>query len=316
MSERVLIIDDVHESLILGLESAHYHVMYMPEIKAADVLRFSQENNISGLVVRSKMSFSGEFLHALSTLKWIARAGVGTDNIDVHVAQQLGIKIVVADGANAVSVAEHVLGMLLSFLHKLYVSNDHVKNGGWDRESHRGIELSEKVVGIIGMGNTGTALARLLVGFNVRVFAYDKYKHGFGNHYIKECDTLEEVYRNSDVLSYHVPLTEETKGMIGEVLISALTMEKRPIVINASRGGVFDAEVMKRALDNRQISGLLLDVWPTEPPTKGSEALRSVFDYFVQKNNVMFSPHVGGWSVESYERISRKLLTLILNNES
>jgi D-3-phosphoglycerate dehydrogenase len=311
MSESVLIVDDVHEMLVEGLEEHGFKVYYEPEIAAEDVLERINLIQSSGLVVRSKMSFSGEFFQAVNTLKWIARAGVGMDNIDALAAKRKGIALIHADGANARSVAEHVLGMILGYLHKIYLGNTHVKNGRWDREQHRGVELSARTVGIIGLGNTGTSLATLLQGFGLTMLGYDKYKSGFAKGHLYEVDSIEELYNKADIISYHVPLNQETFGMISEQALKQ--MKRKPVLVNASRGGIMDVFALKTALQEERISGLILDVWPVEPPVTADESLLAIFEEFCRTDRVIFSPHVAGWSVESYEHISKRLLDNILN---
>ena len=310
MANRVLIIDDVHESLNKGLIAHGFTVFYEKDIPQSAVLQRALELNIEGIVVRSKLYFSGEFLHACNGLKWIARAGVGTDNIDTNSAEELGIYIINADGANALTVAEHVLGMMLGFLHKLSSADVSVRSGLWDREGHRSRELSSHKIGIVGVGHTGMALARILKGFEVDVFGYDKYKSGFANEFIQEVNDLEEIWRKCDVISFHVPLNSETKGMIHADSMG--NSQKNPLIINASRGAVLDVISMVEALKISRISGLILDVWPDEPPLKNGAVYRKEFEWLCEQNCVMFSPHVAGWSQESYIRISDKLLDNVL----
>lgn len=310
MANRVLVIDDVHESLITGLGAYGFEVFYEENIKSDNVLNRAIELQVEGIVVRSKLFFSGEFLHACNTLKWIARAGVGTDNIDMKAALELGIRVLNADGANAITVAEHVLGMILGFLHKLPAADAHVREGNWDRNAFRGRELSSLKVGIVGMGNTGSALAGLLKGFQIEVLGYDKYKTGFAQKNLQEVDNLEAIWKTCDLISFHVPLTEETKGMINANFLAET--ELKPIIVNASRGAVLEVTSMVNSLKTGLISGLILDVWPDEPPTKRNAVYQSDFDWLKTQSRVMFSPHVAGWSHESYERISVKLLDNVL----
>jgi len=310
MANRVLIIDDVFESLIVGLKKHNYDVFYEKDILAEDVLSRALALNVEGIIVRSKMFFSREFLQDCKPLKWIARAGVGTDNIDITIADKLGIKVINADGANALTVAEHVLGMILGFLHKLPSADSNVRAGLWNREAHRGRELSSLQVGIVGYGHTGSALAQLLSGFNRKVLAYDKYKKGFSTEYVEEVDNLDEICKRCDLISYHVPLTLETQGMIHARYFEKI--QRKPLIVNASRGSVLDVTSIVDLLKNGGLSGLILDVWPDEPPLKNGSVFRQEFDWLKAQNCVMFSPHVAGWSVESYQRISDKLLDNVL----
>lgn len=310
MGDRVLIIDPVHDILVSGLTEHGFGVYYQPDISASDVKNAIFDLEISGLIVRSKMSFSGEFFQGLTTLKWLARAGVGLDNVDGTAAAQAGVHLLNAEGANAQSVAEHVLGMMLGFNHRLFDANHEVKRGQWDREKHRGRELSSMTVGIIGVGNTGGALARLLQGFSIPILGYDKYKTGFGQGNLEEVSSLDRLFEEADILSFHIPLNEETVGFVDAPFLSKL--KKRPLIINAARGGIMDVVALEKALNDGRISGLLLDVWPVEPPLNDSGVARDIFERWASSHKVIFSPHVAGWSFESYEHISRRLLDNIL----
>lgn len=310
MRSRILVIDDVYESLISGLERRHFEVFYEKDITALEVVSRANALQVEGIVVRSKLFFSGEVLQAIHRLRWIARAGVGTDNIDMNVAQELGIEIINADGANALTVAEHVLGMLLGFLHKLPTADKHVRDGLWNRELYRGRELSSLRIGIIGFGHTGSALAGLLRGFEVPIMAYDTNKSGFGNSEVQEATHPDRVWEWADIISVHVPLNTETKALINR---SQIQLSARcPIIINASRGAILNTQDAVWALENGHIRGLLLDVWPDEPPMQTGSVHREAFASLSGHACVMFSPHVAGWSEESYVRISNKLLDNVL----
>lgn len=310
MPSRVLIIDDVYESLTLGLEREHFDVFYEKDITASEVVFRANELQVEGIVVRSKLIFSGEVLQAIQGLQWIAKASVGTDSIDLNVARKLGIKIFNADGANALTVAEHVLGMLLGFLHKLPSADKQVREGLWNREIHRGRELSSLRIGIIGYGNTGRAFAQLLRGFEVPIMAFDTHKTGFGNSQVQEATHPDRVWEWADIISVHVPLNDENRALINR---SQIALSRRnPLIINASRGAILNTADAVWALENGLIRGLLLDVWPDEPPLQQQSVHREAFEYLCRHNCVMFSPHVAGWSVESYVRISDKLLDNLL----
>jgi len=306
---RVLIIDDVYESLIIGLRDAGHEVFYEPEIRAQNVENRCVELSIDGLVIRSKRTLDEQFFNQVNSLKWVGRAGAGVDNIDDKTASEKGIKLIHAAGANADSVAEHVMGMLLSFRHKLYKAHNSVISGGWEREAHRGIELKGKTIGIIGFGHTGSALARKLASFDVNLLVYDRFKQNFGNDQVKEV-ALEELLSHSDVISFHVPLTDLTRNWVSESLIGEC--KKGVILINASRGEIFDIQRVYAHLQSGKIGGLLLDVYPQEPPLKSNNELSQYFHLLSKNENVMFSPHVGGWSIESYQNISDYLLANIL----
>ena len=309
--EKILVVDDVFESLTKGLEQhlgAEIH--YNPDISPEKISQKLSENNYTGLVVRSKVRISRGLLSHVPSLKWIARAGSGIDNIDAEIVDDPNITVINADGANAQSVAEHVLGMILAFQHRLLQSNHHVRSGEWDREAHRGTEIQGKTIGIVGVGHTGSALARVLSGFGANVIGYDKYKLEFTTDYVKKVD-FETLCDQSDIISFHVPLSHETHSLIGSEFFGRLS--RKPLVINASRGKVMDLDAAISALENRQISGLCLDVLPDEPPLKNASHQKALsYTRLFEFDDVMFSPHVAGWSKESYRKISDRLLENIL----
>lgn len=309
--EKVLVVDDVFESLLIGLEKhlgAEIH--YYPDINPEKIPQKLSEDNYTGLVVRSKIRISRDLLSHAPILQWIARAGSGIDNIDEEIVEDPNITAINADGANAHSVAEHVLGMILAFQHRLLLADQHVRMGEWDREAHRGTEIRGKTIGIVGVGHTGSALAKVLSGFGAHVIGYDKYKLGFTTDYLEQVD-FEDLCVKSDIISFHVPLSEETHSLIGADFFGRIS--RKPLVINASRGKIMDLNAAISALEKGQISGLCLDVLPDEPPLKNdgyhdTNSYRRLFEF----QDVMFSPHVAGWSKESYRKISDRLLENIL----
>ncbi|MDA8628664.1 phosphoglycerate dehydrogenase [Bacteroidia bacterium] len=309
--EKVLVVDDVFESLLIGLEKhlgAEIH--YYPDINPEKIPQKLSEDNYTGLVVRSKIRISRDLLSHAPILQWIARAGSGIDNIDEEIVDDPTITVINADGANAHSVAEHVLGMILAFQHRLLLADQHVRMGEWDREAHRGTEIRGKTIGIVGVGHTGSALAKVLSGFGAHVIGYDKYKLGFTTDYVEQVD-FEDLCVKSDVISFHVPLSEETHSLIGADFFGRIS--RKPLVINASRGKIMDLNAAISALEKGQISGLCLDVLPDEPPLNNdghhdTNSYRRLFEF----QDLMFSPHVAGWSKESYRKISDRLLENIL----
>ena len=307
---KVLVIDDVYESLIHGLEENGYDVIYLPEIVKSDIAEKIYNIKPEGLVVRSKIEITESLLEKVESLKWVARAGAGLDNIDQNYLKANNIAVIDASGANANSVAEHMLGMLLAYLHKIPSGNDDVKLGNWNREKHRGVELKGKNVGIIGYGHTGSALGSKLMALGANLLVYDKYKKIENNSQLENV-AFSTVCERADIISIHVPLTDETKGWFSEKVF--LNMKNSPIFMNASRGETMVFDDLVSALNNKYISGALLDVFPFEPISKISKGKKELWDVLRLKSNVMFSPHVAGWSKESYMNISDMLLSKILN---
>lgn len=302
MKKKVLIIDEIHESMISGLEDQGFMVEYLPQIEKEQIAKYLSD--ITGLVVRSKIEIDEEFLSKAPQLTFIARAGAGLDLIDLKATQRRNIEVFAANEGNKDAVAEHVIGQLLSLAHRLHSSDAEVKNEIWDREGNRGWEICGKTIGIIGFGNMGQALAEKIQGFGMHILAYDKY------HPAKKFRaSLEDIFENADIVSIHVPLTEETNGMIS---IDFLSKFKKSIVLmNSSRGKIGTLEAYLWGLENKKIKSLALDVLPNEKLKNWSEAEKSIFNAIKNHPNTIFSPHVAGWTTESYWKINDVLLAKI-----
>lgn len=296
----ILIVDDIHPIFLHNMESAGFNVHYKPLITYNEALLAIPDYEV--LVLRSKFRVDESFIDAANNLKVIARAGAGLDNIDLAYAQQKNIHLISANEGNCDAVAEHMLGMLLALLNKLCIANQEVRDGLWHREENRGFELGGKTIALIGYGNNGQAMARKLSGFDVNVLAYDKYRSHYSDEYAKEA-SMEEIFRQADVLSLHIPLTAETRWMVDTSFIEQFA--KSIYFLNGSRGEIVNIESILTALDDKRISGAALDVLPIEKfPT-----LHSVewYDQLRKHPSVMLSPHVAGWTVESYFKIAKVL---------
>lgn len=257
-----------------------------------------------GIVIRSRFPMDETLLQYAPNLKFIARSGAGMENIDETYCEQRGIQLFNAPEGNRNAVGEHALGMLLSMLNKLHTANRDVKNGIWAREGNRGEELDGKTVGIIGYGNNGSAFAQKLRGFDVKVIAYDKYKTGYGDDFVMEA-TLEAVLRKSDVISFHIPQNEETIHFANQEFFDALG--KSIYLLNLSRGKIVETKALIRALAEGTVKQAALDVNEFE-----KKSFEQFFDgepneelaYLLQSDRVMLSPHIGGWTQESYYKLS------------
>lgn len=302
----ILIIDDVHEVLIEGLTQIGYKVNYMPTATRSDLLHHISK--ATGLIVRTKTLIDAEVIQAALELKFIARAGAGIDNIDVTTAYTKNIKVFNAGEANADAVGEHTLGMMLNLFAKINKSDKEVRSGIWNREDNRGEELSGKTVAIIGFGNTGKAVAQKLSGFDVQILTYDKYLSNYSNKYAKESQ-MEEIFLKADLLTLHVPLNNDTKGLIGAEYLQKFA---KPIwLFNMCRGEVVVMQDVVAAMQMGKIKGAGFDVLENEQLNNLSEQEKIWFNYIAGSDKTILSPHVAGWTKESYFKISAVLLKKI-----
>ena len=307
---KVVFIDTVHSVLEVRLVTNDF--------SCVDATKLSRENCIpliadaDGIVVRSRFPMDAEFLSQAPKLKFIARAGAGMENIDEEYAKQNDIKLYNAPEGNRNAVGEHALGMLLSLFNKLHTADRDVRLGKWEREPNRGVELDGKTVGLIGFGNNGQAFAKKLRGFDVEVIAYDKYKSGFGTADVEEVD-MNAIFKRADVLSFHIPQTVETKFLANTHFFN--TFEKSIYVINLSRGKIIRTSALVEAIKSKKVLGAGLDVLEYEKTSFESffeQDLSPDFNYLLKAENVILSPHVGGWTHESYFKLSDVLADKIL----
>lgn len=305
-AKRLLIVDDLHPLFKQEAEALGYVVSDEPLYTREQTL--AAINEYEGLAIRTKFRVDRELLDAAPNLKWIARAGAGMDNIDEAYALAKGIQCINAPEGNADAVGEHAVGMLLSLLNKFRQADQQVRNQIWDREGNRGWELKGRTVGIIGYGHMGQAFAQKLQGFGVQVMAYDKYKTGFTDAFAREA-SMEEIVKHSDVLSVHVPLTRETKHLINEEYFYHF---RKPIVLlNTSRGEVLDTFALLQALQEGKVLAAGLDVLETEKFP--AMAAQGWYSELIAQANVLLSPHVAGWTQESYRKISEVLAQKLKN---
>jgi D-3-phosphoglycerate dehydrogenase len=309
----VIFIDSVHPVLEERLTNAGFFCQRHFESSLDDLKQILPM--AFGLVIRSRFTINEEFLAYCPSLAFIARAGSGLENIDAQLCKARNIKLYNSPEGNRNAVAEHALGMLLGLLNKLHKADKEVRSGIWNREANRGEELDGKTIGIIGYGNNGSAFAKKLRGFDVKVMAYDKYKSGFGDHFVQEC-TIEAIQEQADVLSFHIPQNRETKQFFNAAFLQK--MKKPFYLLNLSRGKIVQTSTLVQGLQSGQIKGAGLDVLEYEK--KSFEAffdqdMPADFLYLVQADNVSLSPHVGGWTTESYVKLSSVLADKILAEE-
>jgi D-3-phosphoglycerate dehydrogenase len=300
MKHNILIVDDIHLIFIEQAEALGYTCDYRPDIKPAEALAII--GGYEGLLIRSKFQVDQTVLDAATNLRFICRAGAGMDNIDEGYATGKGIQLMNAPEGNSDAVGEHAIGMLLSLMNNFNRADAEIRAGSWKREANRGYELKGKTVGIIGYGHMGQSFARKLSGFEVNVMAYDKYRSGFSDRYAREV-SMEEIVKHSDVLSLHIPLTPETNGMVDDEYLFHF---KKPIfLLNTARGKVVKTQAVLNAIKQGKILGAGLDVLEVEKfPALAEQAW---FNELIQSGKVLLTPHVAGWTFDSYRKLSEVL---------
>lgn len=308
--KNVIFLDTVHSILEERLAANAYTCIDATQLSIEAILPLL--NDAFGIVIRSRFTMDAAFLENAPNLKFIARSGAGMENIDEAYCIEKNIQLFNAPEGNRNAVGEHALGMLLALFNQLVKSDQEVRKGIWDREGNRGIELDGKTVGIIGYGNNGAAFAKKLRGFDVKVLAYDKYKRGFGNQFIQE-SSLDEIFKNADVVSFHIPQNEETLFMANNDFFDKF--KKSIYLINLSRGKIVQTSALVNALKSGKVLGACLDVLEYEKSSFESffdQEIPADFKYILESNKTILSPHVGGWTHESYFKLSDVLADKVL----
>ena len=302
----VLIADEMHLSLMPMLHAIGYETDYRPLISRTEIIDIL--DNYVGLIIRSKTFVDEGLLKNANNLKFIGRAGSGLDLIDSEVVTKKNIQLFAANEGNRVAVAEHIIGMLLCLMNNIAVSDREVRQGIWQREKNRGYELMGKTVGIIGYGNNGSETAKRLWAFGCKVLAYDKFKTDFADAYVLEA-SMEMIFEQADIISLHIPLTDETAKMVDADFLSKF---KKPIfLMNASRGEIVVLKDLAKAITQKNVLGACLDVLENEKLNKLSLEQAIVFDELKSSDRVVFSPHIAGWTFESYIKINEVLVQKI-----
>jgi D-3-phosphoglycerate dehydrogenase / 2-oxoglutarate reductase len=305
---KILIIDKMHLSIIPMLEKEGFEVDYRPDIKREEIMEIVQD--YFGLIIRSKTPMDKPLLERADRLKFIGRAGAGLDKIDLEYLEEKGIHLFHAAEGNKDAVGEQAIGMLLALFNHIGKADQEVRKGIWIREENRGEELQGKTVSIIGYGNMGSAMAKKLSGFDVRILAYDKYKSGYGNEIVEEVD-FQTILEESDVVCMHVPLTSKTRNFF---TLEVINQFKKPFyLINTARGEIITFETLNRALDLGILKGAVLDVLENEKFNTYTPEQKEQFEKLASRENVIFSPHIAGWTHQSYQKINEVLVRKIKN---
>lgn len=305
---KILHIDSNHNLLLnqlndLGYTNHEDYTASKDEIEA-------KISDYDGIIIRSRFTIDKQFLDAAVNLKFIGRVGAGLENIDCDYAEKKGVYLISAPEGNRNAVGEHSLGMLLSLFNKLNKADNEVLQGKWLREDNRGLELDGKTVGLIGYGNMGKAFAKKLRGFEVDVLCYD-IKANVEDENCRQVQ-LDELQERADVLSLHTPQTELTINMVNSEFINNF---RKPFwLINTARGKSVVTEDLVNALKSGKILGAGLDVLEYEKASFESlfnSALPEAFEYLINADNVLLTPHVAGWTVESKEKLAQTIVDKI-----
>ena len=305
---KVLITDYVHDHLISGLEDLGYEVIYNQKFNPEDLQDAVKE--LSGIVINSKIKMTQSIIQSAPHLKFIGRLGSGLEIIDLECAEENNIAVFNTPSGNCDAVAEHAIGMLLMLNNNLMQADRQVRQKHWDREGNRGTEVMGKTLGIIGLGHTGRSLARKLSGWALDIIYYDPYvlENPEDYDYLSKV-SLDTLCRSSDIISLHVPLTEETKGMVDRDFL--MKCQRKPVLINTSRGKVVDTQALISALDQQTIRGACLDVFENEKPHSFTSEEDQLYNRLYALDNVILSPHIAGWTHESLYKIADGLLDKI-----
>ena len=309
---KILHLDTNHKLLIdqladAGFQNDEDYTSSKSEVEA-------KIHEYDGIIIRSRFSIDNTFLDKATNLKFIGRVGAGLENIDCEYAEKKNIKLIAAPEGNRNAVGEHALGLLLSLFNKLNIADRQVRKGKWLREENRGLELDGKVVGLIGYGNMGKAFAKKLRGFDVEVICYD-IQPGVGDENCKQV-SLEELQEKADVLSLHTPQTSLTKGMVNAKFIADF---KKPFwLINTARGSAVVTKDLVQALQSNRVLGAGLDVLEYEKSSFEnlfeSNEIPADYKFLIQSENVILTPHVAGWTIESKIKLAQTIVDKIKKN--
>jgi D-3-phosphoglycerate dehydrogenase len=309
MTKKVLIVAPVHEVLLQELESMGYTYDQFEDITPEKALEIIPD--YEGVITSTRLQIDKDFMDRATLLKWVGRMGSGMEVIDVPYATQKGILCFSSPEGNANAVAEQALGMLLALQHKIFSAHVEMQHGLWLREENRGVEIEGLTAGIIGYGNNGKAFAQKLKAMQVKVLAIDKYKTGYAEEGIEECIDLGRIYNEADLISFHLPLTNETRHYFDSVFLEG--MERPFVLLNLSRGGIVSQQSLYAGLKSGKIKGAALDVWEMEPVEKMKDEMKVMYKELITMPNFIGTPHIGGYTVQALYKMSYFLIQKIKN---
>jgi D-3-phosphoglycerate dehydrogenase / 2-oxoglutarate reductase len=307
-SRKCLIIDPMHPSLFRLLKDIGWEYDDRPHIQRQELKALLKQTAYDGMIVRSKTVIDRDLLGDMPALKFIGRAGAGIDNLDQQFLKEKNIQILHAAEGNRDAVGEFTVGILLDLMRNISKGNREVRNKTWNREGNRGEELMGKTVSLIGYGNMGRAFAKRLSGFGCKILAFDKYKIAFSDDCCEESD-MERIYAETDILSLHIPLTNETKMMVNRAYLERF--KKDILLVNTARGEIAPLADIAYAIETGKLRGAALDVLENEKLETLTPLQQQSFNYLSSKTNVIFTPHIAGWTVESHEKINVALVNKI-----
>ena len=301
---KIIFLDSTHQHLIDEL-SKNSFICHQEFSKTKEQIENIIED-YDGVIIRSRFKIDKKFIDAGKNLKFIARAGSGLENIDIKYAKQKNIICINAGEGNKQAVAEHALSMILNLINKINQADYQIRNGKWLREDNRGLELSKKTFGIIGYGNTGSAFVNLLKNFNVKILVYDKYKKNYPFN-----SSMKKIFNEADFISLHIPLSNETENLVNKTFINQV---KKPFyLINTSRGRCVKTNELINAIKKEKILGACLDVFEFENNSFENIKTDNInLDFLIKSNKTILTPHIAGWTHESYYKIAKILSEKII----
>lgn len=307
LKPKILFIDACHPFLEESFDKLGWESKYQPDV---DQNKHMDISSYVGLIVRSK-KVDSDLMERMSKLRFIGRVGAGLENIDVKYAKNKGIQCFNSPEGSRDAVGEHAVGLLLAVLNKICKADKEIRKGLWLRKENWGTEVKGKVIGIVGYGNMGSAFAEKISGFGAKVIAYDKYKFNYTNQFVQE-KTMEKFFEDCDILSLHIPLTDETLNLVNMNYLNKF--KKNIYLLNTSRGKIVNTIDLVQAIKNGKVLGAGLDVLEYENSVFEQLNLNNIptsVKYLFKSERVVLSPHVAGWTNESYHKLANVLFEKI-----